>query len=191
MKPTDLLEILETAGKLKLTMRHCWIDGIRQESTAEHSWRLALMAMLLKDEEELKDVDMDKVMEMCLIHDLGEAFTGDIPAFEKKDADTKTEVSLYEAWVESFPAAQKEHWMSLLKEMEALETKEAQVYKALDKLEALITHNESPISTWLPLEYDLQMTYGKDNMKCHPYFEKLRQAVDAWTIHKIETEKSE
>ena len=81
--------------------------------------------------------------------------------------------------------------MSLLKEMEALETKEAQVYKALDKLEALITHNESPISTWLPLEYDLQMTYGKDNMKCHPYFEKLRQAVDAWTIRKIETEKPE
>ncbi|MBE6110990.1 MAG: HD domain-containing protein, partial [Erysipelotrichaceae bacterium] len=165
--------------------------GVRQESTAEHSWRLALMAMLLKDEEELKDVDMDKVIEMCLIHDLGEAFTGDIPAFEKKDADTKTEVTLYEEWVESFPAAQKEHWMNLLKEMEALETKEAQVYKALDKLEALITHNESPISTWLPLEYDLQMTYGKDNMKCHPYFEKLRQAVDAWTIRKIETEKPE
>ena len=61
MKPTDLLEILETAGKLKLTMRHCWIDGVRQESTAEHSWRLALMAMLLKDEEEpaiLDDLDM-------------------------------------------------------------------------------------------------------------------------------------
>jgi hypothetical protein len=41
------------------------------------------------------------------------------------------------------------------------------------------------------MEYDLQMTYGKDNMKCHPYFEKLRQAVDAWTVRKIETEKPE
>ena len=75
--------------------------------------------------------------------------------------------------------------MSLLKEMEALETKEAQVYKALDKLEALITHNESPISTWLPLEYDLQLIYGQENMKFSPYFTELRKAVDAWTEKKI------
>ena len=191
MSPMDLLEILNTAGKLKLVMRHCWIDGKRQESTAEHSWRLALMAMLLKDEEELAGINMDRVMEMCLIHDLGEAFTGDIPAFEKKDSDTEKEVNLYESWVSGFPENQKNHWMNLLREMEALETEEAQVYKALDKLEALITHNESPIETWLPLEYDLQMTYGRENMKCHPYFETLRAAVDEWTVRKIEEESKE
>ena len=72
--------------------------------------------------------------------------------------------------------------------MEALETKEAKLYKALDKLEALISHNESDISTWLPLEYDLQFTYGKENMEFSPYLKELRAAVDDWSREKIERE---
>ena len=71
-------------------------------------------------------------------------------------------------------------------EMEALQTKEAQVYKALDKVEALISHNESDLSTWLPLEYDLQLTYGQENMKCSPYLTALRKEVDAWSVKKMQ-----
>ena len=60
--------------------------------------------------------------------------------------------------------------------------------QALDKLEALISHNESDISTWLPLEYDLQFTYGQENMKFSNYMTELRAQVDDWSREKIEKE---
>ena len=76
MTPTELLAALHTAEKLKDTTRHCYTSGGRHESVAEHSWRIALMAFFLRDA--FPEADMDKVARMCLIHDLGECFTGDI-----------------------------------------------------------------------------------------------------------------
>ncbi|MDY5483095.1 MAG: HD domain-containing protein, partial [Clostridium sp.] len=152
---------------------------------------LALMAMLLSGEEEFRQVKMDRVIRMCLIHDLGEAFTGDIPAFEKKPSEEKEEEQILDQWVAAFPQAQKEEFQSLLEEMAALETVEAKLYKALDKLEALIQHNESDLSTWLPLEYELQFTYGQEQMQFSPYVKELRAAVDQWTARKIAEEKKE
>ena len=143
------------------------------------------MAMLLTGVEEYRDFDMDKVIRMCLIHDLGESFTGDIPTFEKTGNDADVEDDLFHQWVNTFPEPQRAEWTGLLAEMEALETKEAKLYKALDKLEALISHNESDISTWLPLEYDLQFTYGQENMKFSPYLKELRAVVDDWSREKI------
>ena len=83
MEAQKLLEILSVAEKLKCNTRHCYTSSGRKESVAEHSWRLGLMAMLSAGEAEFQDADMNKVIQMCLIHDLGEAFTGDIPAFAK------------------------------------------------------------------------------------------------------------
>ena len=90
--------------------------------------------------------------------------------------------------MDSFPEPQRTEWTELLTEMEALETREARLYKALDKLEALISHNESEISTWLPLEYDLQLTYGQENMQFSEYLKEFRAAVDEWTRRKIREE---
>lgn len=185
MTAQEFLNILSRAAKLKTTPRHCWTQENRAESVADHSWRIALMAMLLSGVPEFEDTDMEKVIRMCLIHDLGEAFTGDIPTFEKTDTDTQKEDDLFLEWVKSFPAPQKQEWMSLLEEMGKLETKEAKTYKALDKLEAIISHNESDISTWLPLEYDLQLTYGQENIRFSEYLGKLRKVIDEWTKKKI------
>ncbi len=146
------------------------------------------MAMLLENEPEFCGLDMSRVIRMCLIHDLGEAFTGDIPSFLKSTAAEQKEDALYQGWVSSFPNQDRSEWSSLLQEMNAMETKEAKVYKALDKLEAIITHNESDIRTWLPLEYELQKTYGQENMKVSPYLEELRAVIDAWTDRKISAE---
>ena len=185
MEPESLLKILGRAAKLKTTPRHCFTEADRRESVADHSWRIALMAMLLSGEEEFRNVDMDRVIRMCLIHDLGEAFTGDIPTFEKNDEDTRKEDILYDEWVRSFPEPQRGEWQGLLAEMNRMETVEAKLYKALDKLEAVISHNESDLSTWLPLEYDLQFTYGRENVAFSPYLTALKAAVDVWTKEKI------
>ena len=97
MKPVELLEILHTAERLKDVTRHSYTSGGRHESVAEHSWRITLMAFLLRDE--FPELDMDKVLRMCLIHDLGECFTGDIPAFDKTADDSAREEELLGAWV--------------------------------------------------------------------------------------------
>ena len=183
MKPEKLLEILAVAGKLKTVTRHCYTAPDRKESVADHSWRIALMAMLL--EEEFPEADMSRVMKMCLIHDLGEAFTGDIPTFHKTEADEALEDHLYGAWVATLPESMGEVFRSLLEEMEALETQEARIYKALDKLEAVISHNESDIATWLPLEYDLQLTYGAENVAFSGYFQSLKARINRDTLEKI------
>ena len=184
MRPAELIEILAVAEKLKCVTRHCDTSTGRRESVAEHSWRICLMAMLLKAE--FPEADMDKVIRMCLIHDLGEAFTGDIPTFDKSDRDEAAEKAAYDGWVRSLPADVRGEFTGLLAEMEAMQTQEARIYKALDKLEAVIQHNESDISTWLPLEYDLQLRYGAENVTFSPYMQALKAEIDTWTKRKIE-----
>ena len=75
------------------------------------------------------------------------------------------------------PAPYDEVLPALFHEMDEQSTVEAKLYKALDKLEALIQHNEADLSTWLPLEYDLQMTYGTKECAFSEYLVRLRDAV--------------
>lgn len=187
MKPTELIDILSVAEKLKCVTRHCYTSSGRHESVAEHSWRISLMAMLLAPD--FPEADMNKVIRMCLIHDLGEAFTGDIPTFDKNRDHERAEKEAYDRWVASLPAETKDEFTVLLAEMDAMQTQEARIFKALDKLEAVIQHNESDISSWLPLEYDLQLRYGAENVTFSPYMQELKDCIDAWTQRKIAESK--
>ena len=190
MTPQVLLGILAVAEKLKCHTRHCDTSNGRRESVADHSWRAALMAMLLSGQREFAGYDMDRVIRMCLIHDLGEAFTGDIPSFEKSAGDETREEGLFADWIGSFPHAQRQAFEGLLAEMKERRTPEARLYKAIDKMEAVIQHNESDISSWLPLEYDLQLTYGQEEVQCSPFMQSLKACVDSWTRRKIEEGKT-
>ena len=183
MDEKTLLDILHIAEHLKDTPRHCYTSGGRHESVAEHSWRLCLFAWLLRDE--FPQLDMDKVLYMCLIHDLGEAFTGDIPSFEKTAADSLHEDKTLFNWVSTLPEPYRTDMTALYKEMNALENGEAKLYKALDKLEAVIQHNESPLDTWLPLEYELNLTYADENVAFSSYLTSLRAMIREDTKRKI------
>ena len=183
MEVHKLLETLHIAERLKDELRHCDTSKGRRESVAEHSWRIALMALFMQDE--FPELDMNRVVQMCLIHDLGEAFTGDIPVFDKTAADEEREEQLLFSWVDTIPEPLHTDMRQLYREMEERATPEAKLYKALDGLEALISHNESDLATWEPNEYDLQMTYAEDRMRFSPYMVALREQIKQDSIQKI------
>ena len=183
MEPRELLDALCIAQRLKDTMRHCYTEKGRHESVAEHCFMMTLMAFYLRDV--FPDTDMGKVMEMCVIHDLGEAFTGDIPAFVKTDAHEAEESALRDDWIASLPEPVCTRMSSLYAEMDALETPEAKLYKALDGLEAVIAHNHSDLSTWLALEYELNRTYADDKVAFSSYLTALRAEVRLDTEEKL------
>lgn len=188
MDPRTFLEILHTAERLKDATRHCYTSGGRHESVAEHSWRISLMAYWISDE--FPQADMNKVLRMCLIHDLGEAFTGDIPTFLKTSSDEKREDELLAEWVSTLPEPFREEMAALYKEMSERKTLEARIFKALDSLEALIQHNESDLGTWSENEFDLNMHYADDKVAFSPYLTSLRELIRKDTIAKIEAESS-
>ncbi len=186
MEQREFLDILHIAERLKDAERHCTTTNGRRESVAEHSWRISLMAFLLEDV--FPEADINKVIRMCLIHDLGECFTGDIPTFLKTDRDRRTEDELLNDWVASLSEDVSVRMSELYNEMEAQQTVEAKIYKALDKLEALIQHNESPIITWADNEYELNRTYAFDTVEFSPWLKELRQEILQDTLEKIRLE---
>ena len=183
MEPKEFLAFLARLEKLKCNTRHSWTSSGRHESVAEHSWRLAMLAMLLKDA--LPEVDMDKVLRMCLIHDVGEAVTGDIPSFQKTDANEETERQAIAVLLSPLPDGLRGELTALFAEMDALATPEARVYKALDKLEVVVQHNEAPLDTWLPLEYELNQTYGIPETAPFPPLAALREQARLDTLAKL------
>ena len=183
MEARKLLEALSVAEHLKDATRHCYTKNGRHESVAEHSWMMTLMAFFMRDE--FPEVDMDKVIRMCIIHDLGEVFTGDIPTFEKTSVNEKTEKEMLFRWLISLPKEYSDEMMALYEEMDKRETVEAKVYKAIDSLEALIQHNISDLSTWIPKEYELNKTYADDKVAFSEYLKELREEIRKDTYEKL------
>lgn len=184
MDTRKLLNILDVAERLKDATRHCYTRNGRHESVAEHSWMMTLMAFFMRDE--FPEADMNKVIEMCIIHDLGEAFTGDIPAFEKTEEDRIREDGLLEEWVRTLPDQYADKMSDLYREMEERRTLEAKIYKAIDGLEALVQHNISDLSTWIPKEYELNLIYADDKVIFSDYLKELRQEIREDSLRKIE-----
>ena len=183
MNHRTYIEFLNKIEKLKCNTRHSWTSNGRQESVAEHSWRLAVMAMLCADE--YPELDINKIIKMCLIHDFGEAITGDIPAFLKTAQNEVDEDNAVEKLLLELPADFRDEFQALFDEMNAHETPEAKLFKSLDNLEALISHNDADISTWLPLEYEENLTYGQKNCEWSEWTKELREEIRNDSIEKI------
>ncbi|MBQ7284289.1 MAG: HD domain-containing protein [Oscillospiraceae bacterium] len=184
MNARELLNALAVAERLKDTTRHCYTTKGRHESVAEHSWMVTLMAFFIKNE--FPEADMNKIIQMCIIHDLGECFTGDIPVFDKSNTHRDEEETLLNSWVKTLPEPTRSEMLDLYKEMEERQTLEAKIYKALDGLEALIQHNLSDLSTWSENEYSFNLTYAEDRVTFSEYLTLLREEIKKDTIQKID-----
>ena len=183
MEARQLINFLSITGKLKRNTRHCWGPGGRQESVADHSWQLAVMALLVADE--FPDADINKVVKMCLIHDFGEAITGDIPSFYKTQQDKDTEDAAILGLLQHLPSGIADEFAGLFTEMAEMQTSEAKLFKALDKMEAIVSHNESPLETWLELEFTENLTYGTEEVAHSEYLKKLKEELYKDSIQKI------
>lgn len=174
-----LLEFLRAAEKLKDTERQAWTSRGRRESVAEHSWRLCLMAMLLAGE--YPDVDFARLARLCIVHDLGEALSGDVPAPEQDDTPGKSERERRDLaeLTRSLPARQREEIRSLWEEYEAGRTPAARLAKALDKLETILQHTQGRNPP--DFDYRFNLDYGHRHTSDDPLILLLREILDVET----------
>jgi putative hydrolase of HD superfamily len=163
---TSILKVLQLAERLKFELRHSYLSSGRQESVAEHTWRMSLMAVLIEPLLKTK-VDTARMLKMIIIHDLVEAEAKDISALDVlRDPSIRIQKEAREkAAIENIKNALShtngQEIYDLFYEFEHKETYEAKVANALDKLEVQLQHNHADISTWEEIEYDMSYMMDK------------------------------
>lgn len=175
---------IQEAEQLKSVLRTSWTSSGRQESTAEHTWRLTLLASLFL--EEYPEFDSRKVLDMCLIHDMGELYGGDISAILNPDPKEKyqEEAEAVNRAFSLLPEYQKAKFLGLWEEYNANETGEARLVKALDKAETIIQHNQGKNPE--DFNYQFNLTYGSEYFQYDPMLKELRKLIDDGTKNHIE-----
>jgi putative hydrolase of HD superfamily len=191
MRLSGLLDFLQAAEQLKDTLRSGSTRKGRKESTAEHSWRLALMILVF--EKELGEVDFPKLLKLCLIHDLGEAISGDIPAPEQTPGDDRQDRERrdFQELCAPLPADTAQDLLSLWDEYAGAQTLEARLAKAFDKLETMLQHQLMPPRS--VIFHDFNLSYGRSHTDGFPLTRQIRAFVDARTrkiITGLENEQS-
>ena len=138
---TDIIDFILETDKLKAVIRKTRPKGLgRYENSAEHSWQVALAALMLKEHAGAK-VDVNRVLRMMLIHDLGEIDTGDVIVYAAHDpAHLEAERKGVKRLMDMLPDGMGEEYLALWDEFEAAETADAKFAKALDRALPLI-HN--------------------------------------------------
>ncbi|MES0808150.1 HD domain-containing protein [Roseibium sp. SCPC15] len=191
MRLSGLLDFLQAAEQLKDTLRSGSTRKGRKESTAEHSWRLAFMILVF--EKELGEVDIPKLLKLCLIHDLGEAISGDIPAPEQTPGDDRQDRERrdFQELCAPLPADTAQDLLSLWDEYAGAQTLEARLAKAFDKLETMLQHQLMPPRS--VIFHDFNLSYGRSHTDGFPLTRQIRAFVDARTreiIAGLENEQS-
>lgn len=179
-----LIDFIKAAEKLKDTLRSGRTSSGRPESTAEHSWRLALLAAALQDQ--AGDLDLSRVLQLCLVHDLGEALGGDVPATAQHDAGEKSARERHDllTLLGGVDAPLRERLLGLWEEYEAGVTREASFVKGLDKLETIIQHNQGDNAPGF--DYGFNLAYGRHYTDRHPVLAAMRSVVDDDTRRRMD-----
>jgi putative hydrolase of HD superfamily len=187
MQPGELegvLTFLRAAERLKTVTRSGWTSTGQRESVAEHTWRLCVMAMLLYDGAE--GVDLARLLKMCLIHDLGEAIGGDIPAPAQASGPSKAGQERTDLLhlVDPLPRPMQREIIALWDEYEAASSPEARLAKGLDKLETILQHTQGKNPA--DFDYAFNLAYGQQYTSADPVLAALRARLDQETARRAE-----
>lgn len=174
-----ILAFLRTAERLKSTPRSGWTTAGERESVAAHTWRLSLMATVLSDR--FPGIDLARLLKICLIHDLGEAIHGDVPAPLQSAGGNKAarEREDLRSVLSPLPERLRGEFLELWDEYEAARTPEAQLAKGLDKLETILQHTQGLNPT--DFDYRFNLTYGQAYTAAHPILAAIRARLDEAT----------
>ena len=180
----NLLSFIREAERLKTVTRTAWAHDGRRESTAEHSWRLALVAGLAAGQ--LPGLNGEKVLLMSLIHDMGELYGGDISAALCPDPQEKAkeERQAVRKAFSLLPEAQAASLLVLWEEYNANATPEARLVKALDKAETILQHNQGQNPSGF--DYEFNLGYGAEWFRADEMLQRLRGLLDADTLRHLE-----
>lgn len=153
---------------------HLSLHG-RNENDAEHSWHMAVMAYLLKEYAN-EEVDIAKVMLMCLIHDIVEIDAGDTYAYDTEGLKTQKarEDAAKERIFSILPEEQKEEFTALFDEFEAYETAESKFVHAIDNLQPLMLNDSNGGGDWREHNVTAEQVYkrqGKTKLGSDRLFE--------------------
>lgn len=161
-------------------MRSAHTDAGAQESTAEHSWRLCLWVLAFGDQ--LEGVDLHKLLKLCVVHDLGEAISGDIPAIHQVNKAAKAAQEKADLWTltEPLPDTAKSQIRALWQEYEDAQTPEAVLAKGFDKCETILQHNSG--ANPADFDYHFNLGYGAEATARHPVLQQIRAVLDADTL---------
>ena len=180
MTPDELdgvLTFLRSAERLKTVTRSGWTSVGQAESVAEHTWRLCLMAVTLED-------DLARLLKMCLVHDLGEAIGGDVPAPNQNPGLNKSEHERRDLLhlIEALPHQLQTEVLQLWDEYESAQSREARLAKGLDKLETILQHTQglNPAD----FDYAFNLEYGQEYTAADPVLAALRARLDQETARR-------
>lgn len=172
-----IVEFIRDTEQLKNVTRTSWTSEGRRESTAEHTWRLCLLALLL--EPEFPNLDIARVLRICIVHDLGEAIGGDISAKLQSTPKAEQERADLLRLLQPLPDDRRAQILALWDEYESAATPEARVAKALDKIETIIQHNQGRNPD--DFDYRFNLGYGRAYGLEQPVIAALREIVDSET----------
>jgi 5'-deoxynucleotidase YfbR-like HD superfamily hydrolase len=177
-----VLTFLRGAERLKTVKRSGWTSAGEAESVAEHTWRLCLMAMVLYGRS--TGIDLGRLLRMCLIHDLGEAIGGDVPAPAQVSAAPKADQERADllALVSPLPDAARREIVELWDEYEAASSPEARLAKGLDKLETILQHTQGRNPA--DFDYAFNLDYGQRYTAADPVLAALRARLDEATARR-------
>jgi len=151
--------------KVKNIFRQTHLSGHgRRENDAEHSWHMAVMAYLLREHAN-EEVDIARVMLMCLIHDIVEIDAGDTYAYDADALKTQKERedAAKQRIFSMLPKDQAEELIALFDEFEAYETAESRFAHAMDNVQPLILNNSNGGGDWREHQVTAEQVYGRQN----------------------------
>jgi putative hydrolases of HD superfamily len=185
----QIIDFLHQAEKLKTILRHSWLSSGRRESVAEHSWRMALMAILISPYLD-KPIDLLKTLKLTIVHDLVEINYKDNPAFKTQPADKSIQErkSLIKL-LKPLPTKLKNELLELWEEYEAGKTTEAKFAKALDKTEVLLQHTEAEIKHLTKKEYSFNFYHGLEHTKHDKFLKEFRHLINLDTLKNYQRNK--